>query len=181
MLFDPGGVLHTCPLAICGIVLSDISTSSATPEIALTRLNHFSRKAYGPQLPCLRLTYAVTDVGSRLSMECAGSALFQSHFQRPADKHFVAHRYDAIAMLSARRISLFVFCAGTFPGIRPFFALRSENYGRKLPILPLLGNLEIGMSRIFHNWKALPYLNSGAYRIISVCFPPVTPIILNQK
>ena len=68
-------------------------------------------------------------------------------------------RYDAIAMLSARRISLFVFCAGTFPGIRPFFALRSENYGRKLPILPLLGNLEIGMSRIFHNWKALPYLN----------------------
>ena len=48
--------------------------------------------AYGLQPPCLRLTYAVTDASPRLSMECAGSALFQSHFQRLVDRHFVAHR-----------------------------------------------------------------------------------------
>ncbi len=60
-------------------------------------------------------------------------------------------RYDAIAMLLARRISLFVFCSGTSPGICPILALRSGNCGGKLPILPLLGNLEIGTNRIFHN------------------------------
>ena len=58
----------------------------------LTRLNHFSHTAYGLRSPCLRLTYAVTDASPRLSMECAGSALFQSHFQRLVDRHFVAHR-----------------------------------------------------------------------------------------
>jgi len=57
----------------------------------LTRLYHFSQTAYGLQSPYLRLTHAVTSVSPRFSMECVGSALFQSHFQRPADKHFVAH------------------------------------------------------------------------------------------
>ena len=99
MLFDPGGVPHTCPLAVYGIVLSDLSTSSATPEMALTRLNHFSHKAYGLQPPCLRLTYAVTDASPRLSMECAGSALFQSHFQRLVDRHFVAHRKCTLSLI----------------------------------------------------------------------------------
>ena len=47
--------------------------------------------AYGLQPPCLRLTYVVTNASSRLGMECVGSTLLQSHFQRPADKHLVAH------------------------------------------------------------------------------------------
>ncbi len=83
-------------------------------------------------------------------------------------------RYDAIAMFLARKISLSVFCPGTLPEIRQFFLLKSGNYGEKFPILPLLGNLEIRMNRIFHNWEALPYLDSGAYRIISQlpsCYP----------
>jgi hypothetical protein len=58
----------------------------------LTGLDHFSHMAYGLQSPCLRLTYAVTDAGPKLGMECAGSSLFQSHFQRPATRHLVAHR-----------------------------------------------------------------------------------------
>ena len=91
VLFDPGGVPHTCPLVVCRMVLSDLSTSSATPEMALTRLNHFNLTAYGLQSPCLRLTYDVTDASSRLGMEYVGSTLLQSHFQRPADKHLVAH------------------------------------------------------------------------------------------
>ena len=57
----------------------------------LTRLNHFNLTAYGLQSPCLRLTYAVTDASPRLGMECAGSTLFQSHFQRPATRRLVAH------------------------------------------------------------------------------------------
>ncbi len=57
----------------------------------LTRLNHFNLTAYGLQSPCLRLTYAVTDASPRLGMECAGSALSQSHFQRLATRHLVAH------------------------------------------------------------------------------------------
>jgi len=76
-------------------------------------------------------------------------------------------RYDAIAMFLTRKISLFVFCPGTLPGIRPFFPLKSGNCGEKFPILPLLGNLEIGRNWVFHNWEALPSLNLGAYRIIS--------------
>ena len=80
------------PIAVYEIVLSDLSTSSATSEMALTRLNHFSHMAYGLQLPCLRLAHAVTDANPRLGMECVRSTLFQSHFQRLVDKHFVAHR-----------------------------------------------------------------------------------------
>ena len=57
----------------------------------LTRLNHFNLTAYGLQSPCLRLTYAVTDASPRLGMECAGSALLQSHFQRLATRRLVAH------------------------------------------------------------------------------------------
>ena len=57
----------------------------------LTRLNHFNLTAYGLQSPCLRLTYAVTDASPRLGMECAGSALLQSHFQRLATRRIVAH------------------------------------------------------------------------------------------
>ncbi len=93
MFYDPGGVLHPCPSWVCRILLSDNSTSSAAPkETELTGLNHFSHMAYGPQRPCLRLTYAVTNVSPRLGIECVGSALFQSHFQRPVDRRFVAHR-----------------------------------------------------------------------------------------
>ena len=58
----------------------------------LTRLNHFNLTAYGLLSPCLRLTYAVTDASPRLGMECAGSTLLQSHFQRPATRRLVAHR-----------------------------------------------------------------------------------------
>ncbi len=32
MLYDPGGVLHPCPSSVCRILLSDNSTSSATPK-----------------------------------------------------------------------------------------------------------------------------------------------------
>ncbi len=93
MLYDPGGVMHSCPSWECTILFSGNSTPSTTPKgTELTGLNHFSQMAYGPQLPCLRLTHAVTSASSRLGIECVGSALFQSHFQRPADRRFVAHR-----------------------------------------------------------------------------------------
>ncbi len=52
-------------------------------------------------------------------------------------------RYDAIAMFLARKISLFVFCPGTLPRIRQFFALKCGNCGEKFPFFPLLGNLAI--------------------------------------
>ena len=58
---------------------------------SLTGLNRFNPKVCGLQSPCLRLTRAVTDTGSRLGMECAGSALSQWHFQPPVVRHFVAH------------------------------------------------------------------------------------------
>ena len=65
---------------------------SQPPQIrCLTRLNHFSSMAYSLQSPCLRLTHVVTNADSRLGMECAGSALSQSHLQRLAVRHFVAH------------------------------------------------------------------------------------------
>ena len=59
--------------------------------IYLTGLHRFNPKVYSLQPPCLRLTHAVTDISSRLGMECAGSTLFQGHFQPPAVGHFVAH------------------------------------------------------------------------------------------
>ena len=83
MLYDPGGVMHPCPSSECTILFSGNSTPSTTPKgTELTGLNHFSQMAYGPQLPCLRLTYAVTSASPRLGTECVGSALFQSHFHR---------------------------------------------------------------------------------------------------
>ncbi len=60
-------------------------------KIGITGLNHFNLAAYGLQSPCLRLTYAVTDAGSRLGMEYVGSTLLQSHFQRLATRRLVAH------------------------------------------------------------------------------------------
>jgi len=39
-----------------------------------------------------------------------------------------------------KKISVFVFCPGTFPRIKQFFVLRSGNFSAKLPILPLFGN-----------------------------------------
>ena len=62
------------------------------PQInSLNEAQSLQHKAYGLQPPCLRLTHVVTNVSSRLGMGCAGSALSQSHSQRPANKHFVAH------------------------------------------------------------------------------------------
>ncbi len=58
---------------------------------SITGLNRFNPKAYGLPPPCLRLTRLVTETRPRLGMEWAGSALFQSHFQRPVVRHFVAH------------------------------------------------------------------------------------------
>ena len=66
-----------------------------------------------------------------------------------------------------KKISVFVFCPGTFPRIKPISTLRSENCGGKLPILPLFGNFAVGAKGIFHNSEVLPYLGLGAYRIIS--------------
>jgi len=57
----------------------------------ITGLNRFSLTAYGLHHPCLRLAHGVTDESPRLGMECAGSALFQSHSQRLAVERFVAH------------------------------------------------------------------------------------------
>jgi hypothetical protein len=58
---------------------------------SLTRLNRFNPKACGLSPLCLRFTPAVTDRSSSLDREWAGSALFQSHLQRPVVRHLVAH------------------------------------------------------------------------------------------
>ena len=62
----------------------------------LTGLNRFSLTAYGLHHPCLRLAHGVTDESPRLGMECAGSALFQSHLQRLAVERFVAHQKPTV-------------------------------------------------------------------------------------
>ena len=83
---------------------------------SLTGLNRFNPKVCGLQSPCLRLTRAVTDTGSRLGMECAGSALSQWHFQPPVVRHFVAHdRAEKIRVGTMSRFVLFPlrFCSST--------------------------------------------------------------------
>ena len=97
MLSDSGGVPYACPSAEYGIVPSDVAKSSATPNIRfVTELYHFSLMAYGLQSPYLRLTCIVTNTSPRLGMECAGSALFQSHSQRLAASHFVTYRSESL-------------------------------------------------------------------------------------
>ena len=82
-------------LPVYGILLSNVAKFSATSNIRfVTELNHFSPVAYGLQYPCLRLTCIVTNTSPRLGMECAGSALLQSHFQRLATSHFVTQRSE---------------------------------------------------------------------------------------
>jgi len=96
MLYDSGGAPYICPLSVYGMVLSDVAKSSATSNIRfVTELYHFSLMAYGLQSPCLRLTCIVTNTSPRLGMECAGSALFQLHFQQLATNHFVTHRNES--------------------------------------------------------------------------------------
>ena len=94
MLSDSGGVPYACPLSVYGMVLSDGQKSSATPNVFVTELYHFNQMVYGLQSPCLRLTCVVTNTGPRLGMECAGSALFQLHFQQLATSHFVTHHNE---------------------------------------------------------------------------------------
>ncbi len=61
---------------------------------SITGLNRFNPKACGLPPLCLRLTHDVTGMSPRLDMEWAGSALFQSHLQRPVVRHLVAHVYQ---------------------------------------------------------------------------------------
>jgi hypothetical protein len=92
MLSDPGGVTYPCLLTMYVILLSDFPMPSATSQQEINEARSLQPLAYGLQLPYLRLTYAVTSASSRLGIGCVRSTLSQSHFQRLADRRFVAHR-----------------------------------------------------------------------------------------
>ena len=60
-------------------------------QLACTGRNRFSPTADGLPHPCLRFPHGVPDVRPRLGMACAGSALFQEHWQLRAAVRCVAH------------------------------------------------------------------------------------------
>ncbi len=73
-------------------------------------------------------------------------------------------RYDAIAVLLARKISLFIFCSGTFPGIR------AENFR----FCPFSEIFDQGVQAVSVTRKPCYVLVRGL--MASYCsFPPVTP------